>query len=296
MIYAFIEKHKNDYGIAMMCKVLMVSKSGYYEWRKKQVQPLSEKEARDTEIAHQIHQSYVRSFGTYGSPRIAQDLADLGYACSQKKIANMMRNLGLSAIIPKTVQRTTDSNHHQFIYPNLVKRQFQVKEKNKVWVADITYIRTLEGWVYLASIMDLYSRKIVGWAVADHMEETLVDQALKHALAVRKPEKGLVHHSDRGAQYCATSYTKTLKEHGIKISMSRKGDPYDNACIESFHATIKKEWIYRHRFESKKEARKSVESYIVNFYNERRRHSTIGYLSPNQFERNQQESVCQNAS
>ena len=293
MIYAFIEKHKNDFRIARMCTILQVSKSGFYEWRKMQKRPLSEKEVRDTELAHQIHKSYEKSFGTYGSPRITHDLASLGYVCSQKKIANMMRDLGLSAVFSKSVQRTTDSNHKQFIYPNIVNRKFHVLEKNKVWVADITYIRTLEGWVYLASIMDLYSRKIVGWAIADHMEETLVEEALKHALSVRKPTKGLIHHSDRGAQYCANGYTKLLKEQGIQISMSRKGDPYDNACIESFHATIKKEWIYRHRFQTKNEARKSVEAYIVKFYNERRRHSTLGYLSPNQFERNQQERFLQ---
>ena len=296
MIYAFIEKHKGEFEIAKMCRVLKVSKSGYYEWLKRQGQPLSEKEVRDTKLAQQIHKSYAQSYGTYGSPRITQDLADWGYVYSQKKIANMMRDLGLCAVLPKSVQRTTDSNHNQFIYPNLVKREFHISEKNKVWVADITYIRTLEGWIYLASIMDLYSRKIVGWAMADHMEQSLVDEALKHALAVRKPGKGLIHHSDRGAQYCATDYIKKLNEHGIEISMSRKGDPYDNACIESFHATIKKEWIYRRRFETKKEAMKSVEEYILNFYNEQRRHSTLGYLSPNQFERNEQERTHQNAS
>ena len=296
MIFAFIEKNKHQFQIAMMCRVLNVSKSGFYDWLKKQTQPLSEKEELDKELAKQIQKSYAESFGTYGSPRIAQDLANWGYVYSHKKIANMMRDLGLCAVLPKSVQRTTDSNHNQFIYPNLLKREFYVAEKNKVWVADITYIRTLEGWIYLASIMDLYSRKIVGWAMADYMEQTLVDEALRHALMVRKPAKGLIHHSDRGAQYCATGYIKTLKEQGITISMSRKGDPYDNACIESFHATIKKEWIYRHRFESKKEAIKSVEAYIVNFYNERRRHSTLGYLSPNQFERNQHKHPCQNAS
>lgn len=288
MIYSFIEKHKEDYRIAKMCEVLGVSKSGFYEWRKKKVQPLSEKEKRDKELAEHIYKSFVASYGTYGSPRITEDLKDWGYACSQKKVANIMRDLGLCAALPKQVQRTTNSNHSHFIYPNLVKRQFNVKTLNTVWVADITYIRTLEGWVYLASIMDLCSRKIVGWAMANHMEESLVQEALKHALVTRKPAEGLIHHSDRGSQYCATDYTNLLKKNGIEISMSKKGDPYDNACIESFHATIKKEWIYRHRFETRKEAKRSIESYILNIYNERRRHSTLGQLSPNQFERNYQ--------
>lgn len=276
-----------------MCEVLGVSKSGFYAWRKKQTAPLSEKEILDTEIAEHIHKSYAASFGTYGSPRITQDLSQWGYVCSQKKIANMMRDLGLSARQPKHVQRTTDSNHSHFVYPNLVNRNFKVTTLNTLWVTDITYIRTLEGWVYLASVMDVCSRKIVGWAMADHMEESLILEALNQALAIRKPTKGLIHHSDRGAQYCATNYTNRLKDYGIQISMSRKGDPYDNACIESFHATIKKEWIYRHRFETKKEAKRSIETYILHFYNERRRHSTLGYLSPNQFERHNQQQALQ---
>lgn len=268
-----------------MCEVLGVSKSGYYNWLQKQVAPLTEREEKEIEITQKVHQSFHESFGTYGSPRILKDLQEWGYVLSQKKIANLMRELGLCAVIPKQYQQTTNSNHNHFVFPNLVKRQFNVKAPNQVWVADITYIRTMQGWLYLASIMDLYSRKIIGWSIADHMKEELVLQALEQALQIRKPPAGCIHHSDRGVQYCSNAYTNLLKENNMKISMSKKGDPYDNACIESFHSTIKKECIYRQRFQTKREAKQVIQAYIIQFYNEKRRHSTLGYVSPNQYER-----------
>ena len=269
-----------------MCEVLGVSKSGYYNWLRKQAAPLTKREEKEIQIAQKVFQSFHNSYGTYGSPRILKDLQAWGYILSQKKVANMMRELGLYAVCPKQYQRTTDSNHSQDIYPNLVKRQFKAKAPNQMWVADITYIRTMEGWLYLASIMDLYSRKIIGWAIADHMKEELVLEALEKALMTRKPPAGCVHHSDRGVQYCSKEYIKRLKDNKMKISMSKKGDPYDNACIESFHSSIKKECIYRQRFQTKGDARKAVQIYIVQFYNEKRRHSTLDYVSPNQYERN----------
>lgn len=268
-----------------MCEVLGVSKSGYYNWLQKQAAPLTEREEKEIEITQKVHQSFHESFGTYGSPRILKDLQEWGYVLSQKKIANLMRELGLCAVIPKQYQQTTNSNHDHIVFPNLVKRQFDVKAPNQVWVADITYIRTMQGWLYLASIMDLYSRKIIGWSIADHMREELVLQALEQALQVRKPPADCIHHSDRGVQYCSNAYTNLLKENKMKISMSKKGDPYDNACIESFHSTIKKECIYRQRFQTKREAKQVIQAYIIQFYNEKRRHSTLGYVSPNQYER-----------
>jgi len=268
-----------------MCEVLGVSKSGYYNWLRKQAAPLTKREEKEIQMAQKVFQSFHNSYGTYGSPRILKDLKAWGYILSQKKVANMMRELGLYAVCPKQYQRTTDSNHSHDIYPNLVKRQFKAKALNQVWVADITYIRTMEGWLYLASIMDLYSRKIIGWAIADHMKEELVLEALEKALMTRKPPAGCVHHSDRGVQYCSKGYIKRLKDNKMKISMSKKGDPYDNACIESFHSSIKKECIYRQRFQTKRDAKKAVQIYIVQFYNEKRRHSTLDYVSPNQYER-----------
>ncbi|PKH11050.1 IS3 family transposase, partial [Planomicrobium sp. MB-3u-38] len=196
-----------------------------------------------------------------------------------------MKELELCALPVKQFVTTTDSNHSQFVYPNLLERQFNVDQPNKVWVADITYIWTMEGWLYLASVMDLFSRKIVGWSLDVTMKAELPLGALQEALLLRNPSGEPIHHSDRGSQYCSEKYTECLNTGKFKISMSRKGDPYDNACIESFHATIKKELIYRRRFRTREDARKAIGHYIDDFYNLRRRHSTLGYLSPESYEK-----------
>jgi transposase InsO family protein len=269
-----------------MCQVLKVSTSGYYKWLKLQSSLPSEKEKYRVEIQQKISKSFHESFGTYGSPRVHADLIDWGYTISQKTVARIMSEMGLKATQKEKFVVTTDSDHDLNVYPNILKRQFKVKEPNRVWVTDITYIWTLEGWVYLASVMDLFSRKIVGWSLADHMKKELVIQAMNMAIIQRKPGKELIHHSDRGSQYCSHDYIDILKEKEMIISMSKKGDPYDNACIESFHATIKKELIYRRRFKKRVEAIKAVNYYISSFYNERRKHSTLGNSSPSQFERN----------
>jgi transposase InsO family protein len=269
-----------------MCQVLKVSTSGYYKWLNQQSSLPSEKEKYREEIQQKISKSFHESFGTYGSPRVHDDLIDWGYTISQKTVARMMREMGLKATQKEKFVVTTDSNHDLIIYPNILNRQFSAEEPNQVWVTDITYIWTLEGWVYLASVMDLFSRKIVGWSLADHMKKELAIQALNMAIIQRQPGKELLHHSDRGSQYCSHDYIGILKEKEMNISMSKKGDPYDNACIESFHATIKKDLIYRRRFKTKVEAIKAVNYYIGSFYNEKRKHSTLGKTSPNQFERN----------
>jgi putative transposase len=269
-----------------MCQVLKVSTSGYYKWLKQQSSPPSEKEKYRVEIQQKISKSFHESFGTYGSPRVHDDLIDWGYTISQKTVARMMREMGLKATQPEKFMVTTDSNHDLNIYPNILNRQFSVDEPNQVWVSDITYIWTLEGWVYLASVMDLFSRKIVGYSLADHMKKELAIQALNMAIIQRQPGKELLHHSDRGSQYCSHDYIDILKGKEMNISMSKKGDPYDNACIESFHATLKKDLIYRRRFKTKVEAIKAVSYHISSFYNEKRKHSTLGNSSPNQFERN----------
>jgi transposase InsO family protein len=269
-----------------MCQVLKVSTSGYYKWLNQQLSVPSEKEKYRVEIRKKISKSFHESFGTYGSPRVHADLIDWGYTISQKTVARIMREMGLKAEQKEKFVVTTDSDHDLNIYPNILNRQFNVEEPNQVWVTDITYIWTSEGWVYLASVMDLFSRKIVGWSLADHMKKELAIQALNMAIIQRQPGKELIHHSDRGSQYCSHDYIDILKEKEMNISMSKKGDPYDNACIESFHATIKKDLIYRRRFKTRVEAIKAVNYYISSFYNERRKHSTLGNSSPNQFERN----------
>lgn len=267
-----------------MCRVMKVSTSGYYKWLNKETSPLTKEEKYKMVTTQKIIQSFHESYGTYGSPRVHKDLLEWGYPLSQKTVANRMQALHLRATYSRKYVTTTDSNHESPVYPNLLKRRFYAEEPNQVWVADITYIQTKEGWVYLASIMDLFSRKIIAWETADHMKVDLVLLALKKALLVRRPNKGFIHHSDRGAQYCSKEYIEILKNYGCQISMSKKGDPYDNACIESFHATIKKEMIYRQKFTTKQAAFKAVNGYISNFYNERRKHSTLGYRSPNQYE------------
>ncbi|MEK5382587.1 IS3 family transposase [Niallia sp. FSL W8-0635] len=286
MIYIFILAHSDEHVVAKMCEVLKVSSSGYYKWLNKQDQPPSEKEAYRLEIKQKISKSFHESYGTYGSPRVHADLMEWGYTISQKTVARLMKELGLTATPKEKYIVTTDSKHDLPISPNLLNRQFNVEKPNKVWVTDITYIWTLEGWVYLSSVMDLFSRKIVGWSLAPHMKKELTIQALNRAIISRQPGKGVIHHSDRGSQYCSNEYINILKEEEMKISMSRKGNPYDNACIESFHASIKKEFIYRRRFKTKEEAIKAINHYISSFYNERRKHSTLGKQSPNQFERN----------
>ena len=290
MIYTFIQAHTDEHAVVKMCKVLKVSSSGYYKWLKNLNSPPSERETYRLEIQQKISKSYHESLGTYGSPRVHDDLLEWGYVISLKTVSRMMKEMGLKAIPTEKFVVTTDSNHDLNIYPNLLKRQFNVKSPNQVWVVDITYIWTLEGWVYLSSVMDLFSRKIVGWSMASHMKKELSIQALNRAIASRQPDEGLIHHSDRGSQFCSQDYVDILDEQNMQISMSRKGDPYDNACIESFHATIKKELIYRRRFTTRAEAIKAINYYISAFYNERRKHSTLGYQSPNQFERIHQQN------
>lgn len=267
-----------------MCKVLGVSTSGYYKWLHNQKSPQSEKEAYRLEIKQKISKSFHESYGTYGSPRVHADLVAWGYIISQKTVARLMKEIGIKATFKDKYVVTTDSKHYLTIYPNLLNRQFDVEEPNQAWVADITFVWTLEGWIYLASIMDLFSRKIVGWSIASHLKKELSLLALKMAIESRQPGEGLIHHSDRGSQYCSNDYIGILKEKNIQISMSRKGDPYDNACIESYHATIKKDLVHRRRFITRAEAVKAINNYIISFYNEKRRHSTLGNLSPNQYE------------
>lgn len=268
-----------------MCRVLGVSRTGYYRWKERMKNPNLEKQLIKEELRGKISKSFYESYCTYGSPRVHRDLLDWGYDISLKTVARYMREMGLRAIPTEKFVMTTDSNHDRPIYPNLVNRKFNISKPDRVWVADITYIWTLEGWLYLASVMDLYSRKIIGWALDSNMRKDLPLQALNNALSSREVTKKLIHHSDRGSQYCSNDYVEKLVDNNIQISMSRKGDPYDNACIESFHATIKKELIYRTRFVSRADARKAIANYIISFYNERRRHSTIGYSSPSNYER-----------
>lgn len=294
MIYRFIQDHLTEYSVVKMCSVLGVSKSGFYKWRAFQASDeRTDRQLRHEELKQKILQSHHESYGTYGSPRILKDLEEWGYSVCERTVGRLMKEMGLHALPGKKWTVTTDSKHDQFIYPNLLARKFKTDAPNKVWVADITYIWTLEGWLYLASVMDLFSRKIVGWSLDVNMETDLPLSALQKAILMRNPTDKPFHHSDRGSQYCSTAYIECLNSEEFRISMSRKGDPYDNACIESFHATIKKELIYRHRFTTRVEARQAIRHYIDDFYNLRRRHSTLGYLSPENYEKSRAQAATE---
>lgn len=279
-----------------MCEVLEVSKSGYYKWF--HADP-SEQEKLKEKIEKKIHHIFMEYQGTYGSPRITKalhKLSDSDYHISEKTVGRYMAEMGLKAVPEEPYIVTTDSNHNQPIYPNLLDRSFNPKAPDHAWVTDITYIWTSEGWLYLATVMDLFSRKIIGWNMGDKLTKDLCLVALDRTLGVRQPSNQLIHHSDRGSQYASKEYIARLKAHDIQISMSRRGNCYDNACIESFHATIKKERVYRQRYKTREEAKMDILKYITAFYNERRMHSTLNYKSPNEFERAYQKVVCQSAS
>lgn len=268
-----------------MCHVLEVSTSGYYKWLAKQESGPTETEKRRKELKQKIHQFFHESFGTYGAERLHKDLLDAGYRVSERTVGRYMQQMGLKAIPDNPYTVTTDSNHNYPIYEDLLEQDFEVEKPNQVWVTDITYIWTTDGWLYLAIVLDLYARKVVGWHAADHMRKNLVLNALAMAVASRQPDEGLIVHSDRGSQYASHDYREKLADIEALGSMSRKGNPFDNACAETFFATIKKELIYRRVFMNRKETIKVVNWYISSFYNENRRHSKNGYLSPNQFER-----------
>jgi len=266
-----------------MCKVLKVSRSGYYKWVS---HDQSDMASTKEKIQALILYWFDKMDAVYGSHRMAALLNREGIDVSQSTVARYMRALDLKAKLGRKSVKTTNSNHPHPKYPNKLAQGFDVTQMNTAWTADITYIWTDQGWMYLATIMDLFSRKIIGWAMHDEMDAGLCIHALKQAIRTRRPatDGTLLHHSDQGQQYASRDYTDILKDRQIEISMSRKGDCYDNACTESFHATIKKEFIYRRYFKTKQDARAQVEDYIFGFYNVTRLHSTLGYVSPIEFE------------
>lgn len=283
MRYRFIDDHCGVWPIAVQCDVLDVSRSGYYAWRKR---PPSAQAERRQELTERIQEIHARkNHGAYGSPRIHQELVAAGHACNRKTVAKCMKQAGIQA---KTVKKfrviTTDSNHDHPVAENIVDRDFSPSRKHETWTADITYIPTDEGWLYLAAVEDLHSRKIVGWSMSDRIDSRLVVDALEMAIQRELPGEGLVAHSDRGVQYASEHYQTLLRKHGVTCSMSRKGNCWDNAPMESFFATLKKELVHHQRYETRQEARQSLFDYIETFYNRVRRHSSLGYQSPLQFE------------
>jgi len=283
MRYRFIDDHRGVWPIAVQCDVLEVARSGYYAWRKR---PPSVQAQLRAELTNRIQAIRAwKNHDVYGAPRIHKELVAQGHACNRKTVAKCMKQAGIQA---KTVKKfrviTTDSNHSHPVAENIVDRNFTPSAKNQTWTSDITYIRTDEGWLYLAAVEDLFSRKIVGWSMSDRIDSRLVVDALEMAIQRELPGQGLVAHSDRGVQYASEHYQTLLRKHAVTCSMSRKGNCWDNAPMESFFATLKKELVHHERYQSQQEARQSLFEYIEIFYNRVRRHSSLGYLSPLQFE------------
>lgn len=264
-----------------MCRVLEVSRSGYYDWVHR---PMSQREQSNRMLLEQIRTIHRQTRGVYGSIKAWKELQSQGVVCGKNRIARLRRINGIESKRRRRFKITTQSRTGQWIAPNLLNRCFQAKEPNRVWVGDVTFVETRQGWLYLAVLIDLYSRKVVGWSMSDRINKDLVLQALRMALFNRKPEPGLVHHTDRGAIYSADKYRELLTEHGIEASMGRKGDCYDNAVAESFFSTVKNELTWDEDYQNRSEAQTRLFEFIEVFYNRQRIHQTLGYHSPYCFE------------
>lgn len=282
MKFAFIRDHQDLFPVELQCGVLDVSRSGFYAWINREPSP---REQRREQLVGKIHEAHRESNQVYGSPRVFQKLKLAGVSCCENTVAKLMRSEGLKARSRKPFRvKTTDGDHQFPVATNVLNREFYPNEANAVWTADITYIATREGWLYLAVVIDLFSRRVVGWATADHMRTELIVDALRMALKHRRPTGPLLHHSDRGSQYASEAYQKVLEEHGIEPSMSRRGNCYDNAVTESFFSTLKRERVAHENYATHVEAHASLFEYIEIFYNRQRLHSTLGYRSPVDFE------------
>jgi putative transposase len=286
--YLFIAAQKAFYAIAILCDVLGVSRSGYYAWSKR---PTPVRTKSDAALKAQIAAVHAKSRSTYGSPRVHAELRSKGVSVSRKRIERLMREEGIKARQKRRFRRTTDSNHTHPIAPNVLEREFTAEAPNKVWVTDVTYIATDEGWLYLAAILDLFSRRVIGWATSATNDRLLALDALDRALRARKPRPGLLHHSDRGSPYASEDYREALRRRGLVASMSRSGDCWDNAVAESFFATLKAELVDHEHYPTRAVATASIGDYLEAFYNPARRHSHLGYKSPIEFELKRQISA-----
>lgn len=281
MKFEFILAEKALYPIALLCHVLGVSRSGFYAWCGR---PQPPRECADAQLAARVVAVHARSRGTYGSPRVHAALQAAGVRVARKRVERLMRKNGIKGRRKRRFRKTTDSAHSNPIAPNVVARNFSAREPNRVWVTDVTAIWTLEGWFFLAAILDLYSRRIVGWATSATNDTALALSALRAALKARRPAPGLLHHSDRGSPYASAEYRAVLAEHEVVASMSRKGDCWDNAVAESFFGTLKGELVDHQQYATRHQASRSIGEYIDGFYNVERRHSSLGYLNPIEFE------------
>lgn len=281
MRYAWIKSQEGTFSIKAMCRVLQVRRSGYYAWKRPRA---SEREAEGKRLDEAICRHFEAHKGRYGSPRVTEELKAEGWRVGRPRVAKRMRALGLKARAARKYKATTQSKHNLPVAPNRLEQDFTASAPNQKWVSDITYLWTGEGWLYLAVVLDLYSRAVVGWSMGQRITRDLVIQALTMAIWRRRPKAGLIAHSDRGSQYASNDYQRLLDSHGFLCSMSRKGDCYDNAAMESFFHTLKIEQTEGKSYATRDEARADVFEYIESYYNRKRRHSTLDYLSPCDFE------------
>ena len=282
MRFRFVEDHRADYPVRVLCGALDVSPAGFYAWRSR---PESRRSAANRDLVDDIKRIHRDSLRTLRQPSYSFELTAQGRGVSRGRIERLMRRHGIRAIMaPPRRARTTDSRHDCPIAPNLIDRNFVAAAPDRIWLADITYIETDQGWLYLAAVMDLCSRKVVGWAMDDHLRTELPLAALNMAIATRRPDADLIHHSDRGVQYASSDYRNALRSACLRASMSRKADCYDNAPMESFFHTLKTELVHHRHYETRAEAKRDIFAYIEGFYNRTRRHSSIGYMSPVEME------------
>jgi putative transposase len=281
MRYHFIQAEKAQYPVEVLCRVMAVARSGFYAWCHR---PASRRAQQNQVLLAQIQDHHRNSDGSYGSPRIHRDLRGQGLQVGRHRVARLMRLHGIRGVCRRRAPYRQRTESPTVLAANVLQREFTATQPNQKWAGDITYVATREGWLYVAVLVDLYSRRIVGWAMAERVTTELTMTALTMALQQRRVEGDLLHHSDRGSQYAALLYQQQLTVQGIQCSMSRPGNCWDNAVVESFFASLKTELIYRRRFHTRQEAQSAIFTYVEGFYNRRRRHSTLGYLSPVEFE------------
>ena len=282
MRFAFVKEHRRHIPVERLCAIMNITSRGFRAWRSR---PVSQRQRDDLVLLAHIREQHNLSLGSYGRPRMTQELKEAGLSVGHRRVGRLMRQNGVKVVRTRKYKATTASNHRFNIAPNLLDRDFMADSPNRKWAGDISYIWTREGWLYLAVMIDLHSRRVVGWAVSNRLKRDLAMRALNMAIALRRPPPGCIHHTDRGSQYCSHDYQKRLRQHGFKVSMSGKGNCYDNAAVETFFKTIKAELIWRRAWQTRRQAEVAIFKYINGFYNPRRRHSTLGGKSPIQFER-----------
>lgn len=281
MKYQFMHQHKDCHSIMTLCRILKVSRRGYYDWL---TRPQSKRDQENRELLVEIRQIFIANREVYGAPRIHDELVEMGYRCSLNRVARLMQSAN---IVPKTVRKfriTTDSRKSRYPAENLLKQNFNASGRDEKWVADVTYIPTREGWLFLAVVLDLYSRRVIGWSMAERLTSELAQQALQNAIDLREPARDVLVHSDRGKEYYASDYQTLLSDNDLICSMSRKGNCYDNAAVESFFHSLKVEQVHHDDYRTRQEARSVIFDYIEVFYNRQRKHSYLGYQSPVHYE------------